>query len=118
GTLEDVLKGAGADAHERTESGLLEVARLTARLHVAMRPHAAEFDRQRDALERRAMTTTAAAAMALRGRGSDLAAWLSALREPAGASPEEAIDELARFVARPGGVTTLTHGDIAPSNTG
>jgi hypothetical protein len=117
-TLEDVLHAEGADARERAGLALLEVARVTARLHVAMRPHAAEFDRRRDALQRRALTTAATAAMALRGRGSDLAAWLSALREPAAASPDEAIDELARFVERPGEWTTLTHGDMAPSNTG
>jgi thiamine kinase-like enzyme len=117
-TLEELLNAADADAREHAESALLDVARLTARLHVAMRPLAAEFDRQRDALARRAMTTAAAAAMALRGRGSDLAAWLSALREPVAALPDEAMDELAQFVERPGEWTTLTHGDMAPSNTG
>ncbi len=117
-TLEDMLNAEGAGARERAGGALLDVARVTARLHVAMRPHAAEFDRRRDALQRRALTTAATAAMALRGRGSDLAAWLSALREPAAAPPDEAIDELARFVERPGEWTTFTHGDMAPSNTG
>ena len=117
-TLEDVLNTKGAEAPDRAESALLEIARLTARLHVAMRPLAAEFDRRRDSLERRPLTTAAAAAGALRGRGEDLIAWLSALREPPPEPVDEAIATLVQFVERPGAWTTLTHGDMAPSNTG
>jgi hypothetical protein len=116
-TLEDLLNAKGGDARERAEAALLEVARLTARLHVAMRPLAAEFDRRRDELARRALTTVAAAAGALRGRGEDLVAWLSALREPSPEPVDEAIETLVQFVERPGPWTTLTHGDMAPSNT-
>jgi hypothetical protein len=116
-SLEDLLNASDTGARERAASALVEVARLTARLHVATRGRATEYDRRRDELAARPMTTAAAAASALRGRGADLEAWLRAVGETLPARLSDATETLARFAAEPGEWTTLTHGDMAPSNT-
>lgn len=115
--LEGLLEAQGAGAREAAAAALVEVARVTARLHVAMRRLAAEFDRRRDALSPRPRPTAADAAHCLRRRGDDLAVWLAAVGEAVTASPHAAIAAVAHFVETPGEWTTLTHGDMAPSNT-
>lgn len=116
-TLEDVLNASGAGAREAAAGALIDVARLTARLHVAARALAAEFDRRRDALAARPRPTAAEAAHWLRRRGADLEAWLRAVGEGLPESVDEALKVLADFVEGPDAWTTVTHGDMAPSNT-
>ena len=116
-SLEGVLEAKGARAGADAASALMEVARVTARFHVTMRGPAAEFDRRRDALAPRPRPAVAEAAYWLRRRGDDLAAWLAAVGEALPGPPHEAIATVADLVEAPGQWTTLTHGDMAPSNT-
>jgi hypothetical protein len=116
-SLEDLLNGDDAGARERAAAALLDVARLTARFHAAMRGLAADFDRRRDALEPRPRPPAAAAAAGLRERGADLEAWLRAVGAARPAPVDDAVAALARFVETSSEWTTLTHGDMAPSNT-
>ena len=116
-TLEDMLNASGAGAREGAAAALVDVARLTARLHVAARALASVFDRRRDALEARPRPTASEAAHWLRRRGGDLEAWLRAVGAGRAGPVDEALKALADFVEAPGAWTTVTHGDMAPSNT-
>jgi hypothetical protein len=116
-TLEDALNASGAGAGEGAAAALIDVARVTARLHVAARPLAAEFDRRRDGLAARPRPTASEAAHWLRRRGADLEAWLRAVGVALPGPVDEALKALADFVETPGVWTTVTHGDMAPSNT-
>ncbi|HKZ08373.1 MAG TPA: hypothetical protein VJU81_23100 [Methylomirabilota bacterium] len=116
-TLEDVLNASGAGAPEGAADALIDVARLTARLHVAARALAAQFDARRDALAARPRPTASEAAHWLRRRRADLETWLGSVGERLPDPVDEALKALADFVEEPGAWTTVTHGDMAPSNT-
>jgi hypothetical protein len=116
-TLEDALNASGVGAAESAGAALVEVARVTARLHVVARGLADAFDRRRDALAARPRPTAPEAAHWLRRRGADLEAWLHAVGESLPGPVDAALEALASFVETPGAWTTVTHGDMAPSNT-
>jgi Phosphotransferase enzyme family len=112
-SLEDLLREADAAP---AEAGLVNVARLTGRLHASLMDAATEFDRRREALAPRATSPIVAAAAFLRNERGRIAAWLTA----AGVSPAPdltlSIETVSRAVEHPGPFATFTHGDMAPSN--
>jgi hypothetical protein len=112
-SLENLLREADAAP---AEAGLVNVARLTGRLHASLMHAATEFDRQREALAPRVTSPITAAAALLRNERGRIAAWLTA----AGVSPAPdlplTIEAVSHAVERPGPFATFTHGDMAPSN--
>jgi hypothetical protein len=116
-SLEDLLRVREPGAGERVEEALCAIAALTARLHAAMRGLTADYDRRRDRLAHRPFSPAAAAARGLRERRRDLDAWLGAVGEAKGRGVDGALEALARFVEEPGDWTTVTHGDMASSNS-
>jgi hypothetical protein len=116
-SLEDLLRSREPDAGRRAAEALCAIAGLTGRLHAATRGLTADFDRRRDGLAHRPLAPAAAAARGLRQRCRDLDAWLDAVGEAGGRGVDDALEVLARFVEEPGDWTTVTHGDMAPSNS-
>jgi hypothetical protein len=112
-TLEDLLIASDEKA---ASDAVVTLAAAAGRLHAATLDHHAEFDRRREALGPRELTPMARAAAVLRAAPADVTRWLTAVEIPVPRGLPESLASLADAVARPGPFTTVTHGDVAPSN--
>lgn len=113
-TLEDLLRGEDAVA---AAEALVAVARLTGRWQARLCDAADDFESRRQTLAPRPASPIAAAAALLRSRSGDIAAWLQAADLTPSSGFSDALERVTRTVERPGPFATLTHGDMAPSNT-
>ncbi|MGH7314517.1 MAG: phosphotransferase family protein [Candidatus Rokuibacteriota bacterium] len=113
-TLEDLLRDGDAAA---AAEALVALARLTGSWHARLLDAAGDFDRRREALGPRLASPIAAAAAFLRGERGRITAWLEAAGVTASPELAATLEAVTRAVERPGPFATLTHGDMAPSNT-
>jgi hypothetical protein len=113
-TLEDLLQGGDAAA---ATDALVSVARLAGSLHAHLLDATLDFDRRRGALAPRAASPLAAAGALLRRARGQIASWLRAADVVPAPGLGHTLEAVARAVEHPGAFATLTHGDMAPSNT-
>jgi hypothetical protein len=113
-TLEDLFNGDDARA---AAGGLLAVARLTGQMHARTLSVQADFDLIRHTLSPRPSRVRIDNARYLLDHEERLSRWVAATGAKEAPGTHEDLEVLARELADPGPFLSLTHGDMAPSNS-